>query len=79
MSLGGGYSAALNQAVNAAASQGVLFSNAAGNCNSNSCNFSPASAEDGVCVGSTQLASQGGTQVDSRSSFSNYGACNDVF
>eukprot|EP01065_Artemidia_motanka_P023211 TRINITY_DN276_c0_g1_i6.p1 TRINITY_DN276_c0_g1~~TRINITY_DN276_c0_g1_i6.p1 ORF type:complete len:402 (+),score=126.85 TRINITY_DN276_c0_g1_i6:82-1287(+) len=79
MSLGGGYSAALNQAVNAAASAGVLFSNAAGNSNANSCSFSPASAEDGVCVGSTELASMGGTQVDSRSSFSNYGSCNDVF
>eukprot|EP00660_Eupelagonema_oceanica_P010561 gene10561-11075_t len=79
MSLGGGYTAALNLAVNAAASEGVLFSNAAGNCNSNSCNFSPASAEDGLCVGSTQLSSQGGTQVDSRSSFSNYGSCNHIF
>eukprot|EP00660_Eupelagonema_oceanica_P003670 gene3670-4125_t len=79
MSLGGGYSAALNQAVNAAASEGVLFSNAAGNCNSNSCNFSPASAEDGVCVGSTQLSNSGGRQIDSRSSFSNYSSCNDIF
>lgn len=79
MSLGGGYSAALNDAVNAAAAEGVLFSNAAGNCNSDSCSFSPASATDGVCVGSTELASNNGQQVDSRSSFSNYGACNDVF
>jgi len=79
MSLGGGYSAALNLAVNAAASEGVLFSNAAGNCNSNSCNYSPASAEDGICVGSTELASSSGRQVDSRSSFSNYGSCNHIF
>lgn len=79
MSLGGGYSAALNLAINAAAAEGVLFSNAAGNSNANSCSFSPASAEDGVCVGSTELASQGGQQVDARSSFSNYGSCNHVF
>jgi serine protease len=79
MSLGGGYNAALNSAVNAAAAAGVLFSNAAGNCNSNSCNFSPASSEDGVGVGSTELASSGGNQVDARSSFSNYGTCNHVF
>jgi len=79
MSLGGGYSAALNQAVNAAAAEGVIFANAAGNSNANSCTFSPASAEDGVCVGSTELASRGGSQTDSRSSFSNYGPCNHVF
>lgn len=79
MSLGGGRNAALNDAVNAAAGEGLLFSNAAGNCNSNACNTSPASAEDGICVGSTELASQSGTQVDSRSSFSNTGNCVDVF
>jgi len=79
MSLGGGYSAALNQAVNAAAAEGVIFSNAAGNSNANSCNFSPASAEDGVCVGSTELANRLGSQTDSRSSFSNYGPCNHIF
>lgn len=78
MSLGGGYSAALNQAVNAASST-VLFANAAGNSNANSCTFSPASAEDGVCVGSTELANSGGSQIDSRSSFSNYGSCNHIF
>jgi len=79
MSLGGGYSAALNDAVNAATAEGVLFSNAAGNSNRDSCTFSPASAEDGVCVGSTELASKNGDQVDSRSSFSNFGSCNDIF
>lgn len=79
MSLGGGYSAALNDAVNAATAEGVIFSNAAGNSNANSCTFSPASAEDGVCVGSTELASKQGSQVDSRSSFSNYGSCNTIF
>jgi hypothetical protein len=79
MSLGGGYSAALNDAVNEAAKEGVIFANAAGNSNANSCTFSPASAEDGVCVGSTELASRQGAQTDSRSSFSNYGPCNHVF
>jgi len=79
MSLGGGFSAALNDAVNAATAEGVIFSNAAGNSNANSCTFSPASAEDGVCVGSTELASKNGDQVDSRSSFSNYGSCNTIF
>jgi len=79
MSLGGGYSGALNDAVNEAAKEGVIFANAAGNSNANSCTFSPASAEEGVCVGSTELASRQGAQTDSRSSFSNYGPCNHVF
>jgi len=86
MSLGGGKNAALNDAVNAAAAEGFLFSNAAGNCAipglpffGDACDSSPASAEDGICVGSTELASQGGDQVDAKSSFSNFGTCVDVF
>lgn len=86
MSLGGGRNAALNDAVNAAAGEGLLFSNAAGNCAipglpmfGDACQTSPASAEDGICVGSTELASQAGTQVDAKSGFSNWGACVDVF
>jgi len=80
MSLGGGFSAALNEAVNAASEAGVIFANAAGNSNADSCTFSPASADKGVCVGSTELANRAGSgQVDSRSSFSNYGPCNHIF
>eukprot|EP01065_Artemidia_motanka_P023209 TRINITY_DN276_c0_g1_i4.p1 TRINITY_DN276_c0_g1~~TRINITY_DN276_c0_g1_i4.p1 ORF type:complete len:415 (+),score=135.52 TRINITY_DN276_c0_g1_i4:82-1326(+) len=86
MSLGGGKNDALNDAVNAAAAEGFLFSNAAGNCAipglpffGDACTTSPASAEDGICVGSTELASQGGAQVDAKSGFSNFGSCVDVF
>jgi len=79
MSLGGGRSAAVNDAVNAAAADGMLFSNAGGNNNANACNFSPASAEDGMCVGSTELANSAGSQIDRRSSFSNFGECTHVF
>ncbi|WP_395377813.1 S8 family serine peptidase [Marinicella sp. W31] len=72
MSLGGGVSGALDSAVNSAVAQGVTMVVAAGNDNSNACNFSPARASDAITVGST-------TSTDARSSFSNYGTCLDIF
>lgn len=72
MSLGGGASQALDDAVNAAVAAGISFVVAAGNDNSNACNYSPARAANAVTVGST-------TSTDSRSSFSNYGTCLDIY
>ncbi|MBD1557815.1 S8 family peptidase [Vibrio sp. S9_S30] len=72
MSLGGGVSLALDQAVASAVQSGVSFMLAAGNENSDACNTSPARVASGVTVGST-------TSSDSRSSFSNWGSCVDVF
>ena len=72
MSLGGGKSAILDQAVNAAVDVGIHFAVAAGNDNADSCNYSPASAEKAVTVGASNLA-------DERAYFSNYGKCNDIF
>jgi len=73
MSLGGGYSAAVNQAVNGAVRNGnCAMISASGNSNANACNFSPASSEDGVCVNSMQTG-------DGRSSFSNWGTCSHIF
>ncbi|THV40760.1 S8 family peptidase [Glycomyces buryatensis] len=72
MSLGGGYSAALNNAVSSAVSSGVSFVVAAGNSNRNACNYSPASAASAITVGAT-------TSTDARASYSNYGSCLDVF
>lgn len=72
MSLGGGKSVSLNLAVNAAVDAGVHFAVAAGNDNSNSCRYSPASAEKAVTVGASTLS-------DERAYFSNYGTCNDIF
>eukprot|EP01064_Diplonema_japonicum_P016768 TRINITY_DN247_c0_g1_i1.p1 TRINITY_DN247_c0_g1~~TRINITY_DN247_c0_g1_i1.p1 ORF type:complete len:395 (+),score=131.32 TRINITY_DN247_c0_g1_i1:63-1247(+) len=79
MSLGGGFSTASNNAVDAAVGTGVSFAVAAGNDNADARNYSPASAKDCVTVGSTELANSGGTQVDARSSFSNYGSTLDIF
>ncbi|QLE85557.1 S8 family peptidase [Shewanella sp. Scap07] len=72
MSLGGGASQATDDAVNAAVAAGITFVVAAGNDNSNACNYSPARASDALTVGST-------TSSDSRSSFSNYGSCLDIY
>lgn len=72
MSLGGGASTATDNAVANAVSSGVTVVVAAGNDNSNACNYSPARAPSAVTVGST-------TSSDSRSSFSNYGTCLDIF
>ena len=72
MSLGGGASSATDNAVNAAVSAGITMVVAAGNDNSNACSYSPARAANAITVGST-------ASNDSRSSFSNYGTCLDIY
>jgi subtilisin family serine protease len=72
MSLGGGASTALDNAVNNLANAGVAIAVAAGNSNANACNSSPARAANAITVGST-------TSTDARSSFSNFGTCLDLF
>ncbi|GAB2501582.1 S8 family peptidase [Lysobacter humi (ex Lee et al. 2017)] len=72
MSLGGGASSAVDTAVNNLNAAGVTVVVAAGNDNSNACNYSPARASGAYTVGST-------TNTDARSSFSNYGTCVDIF
>ncbi|AKH17630.1 S8 family peptidase [Deinococcus soli (ex Cha et al. 2016)] len=72
MSLGGGASQAVDDAVNSAASKNLIMAVAAGNENQNACNVSPARAASAITVGST-------TNTDARSSFSNYGSCVDLF
>jgi subtilisin family serine protease len=79
MSLGGGFSAAVNAAVNSAVQMGVFFAIAAGNNNQNACNFSPASAANAMCVGSTEVDSLGETSIDVRSYFSNWGTCTHIY
>jgi subtilisin family serine protease len=72
MSLGGGFSTALNAAVANAVGAGVTMVVAAGNENANACNKSPASEPSAITVGAT-------TRTDARASFSNFGTCVDVF
>lgn len=72
MSLGGGNSTALDDAVRAAINAGVTFVVAAGNDNADACTGSPNRVAEAVTVGST-------TASDARSSFSNKGVCVDIF
>eukprot|EP01123_Difflugia_compressa_P007996 TRINITY_DN227_c1_g1_i3.p1 TRINITY_DN227_c1_g1~~TRINITY_DN227_c1_g1_i3.p1 ORF type:complete len:400 (-),score=85.39 TRINITY_DN227_c1_g1_i3:144-1343(-) len=81
MSLGGGNSLAIIDAVEAAIQSGIPFIVAAGNSNANACNYSPANAPNAITVGSTAIEAQSGSEIqeDIRSSFSNYGQCVDIF
>ena len=78
MSLGGGYSQAVNDAVDAAVSAGIVFVVAAGNDNTNACTKSPASALSAITV--SALDDRDGTldSTDSFASFSNSGSCVDM-
>ena len=72
MSLGGGNSPAMKNAVNNLANNGMIVVVAAGNENTDACTKSPANAPLAITVGST-------TRTDRRSGFSNYGDCVDIF
>jgi subtilisin family serine protease/PKD repeat protein len=72
MSLGGGVSQAVNDAVTASIGAGVVYAVAAGNETTDACTRSPASTPAALTVGSTDI-------TDARSSFSNFGTCVDIF
>ncbi|HZK79319.1 MAG TPA: S8 family serine peptidase [Gemmatimonadaceae bacterium] len=71
MSVGGGFSQALNDAVTSAINTGVTFAVAAGNNASDACQYSPSSTAAAITVGAT-------TSADAMASFSNYGGCVDL-
>ena len=72
MSLGGGASTALDNAVRNSIAAGVTYAVAAGNSNANAANSSPARVTQAITVGSS-------TSSDARSSFSNFGSVVDIF
>eukprot|EP00976_Prorocentrum_cordatum_P058797 1173777-Prorocentrum_minimum.AAC.1 len=72
MSLGGGFSQAINDAIATMHDAGVVVTTAAGNSNADACGFSPASAAKSFTVASM-------TSTDVRSSFSNYGSCTNMY
>jgi len=72
MSLGGGFSNAMNKAVDQLSASGVTVVTASGNNNEDSCIFSPGAAPSTINVGSTDPS-------DQKSSFSNYGECQDIW
>lgn len=71
MSIGGGSSTSLNNAVQAVINKGATVVVAAGNESSNACSTSPASAPNAVTVGATDSS-------DSFASYSNRGSCVDI-
>lgn len=78
MSLGGGASTALDTAVQNVINDGVVMAVAAGNDGLNACNYSPARAVNAVTVGATGTYYAGET-TDTRSGYSNFGTCLDIF
>jgi subtilisin family serine protease len=73
MSLGGqGVLASMETAVDAAVDAGITVVVAGGNSNRDACGFSPAFVGSAITVGSTTIS-------NARSSFSNYGACTDIW
>ncbi|MBZ6287336.1 S8 family peptidase [Streptomyces olivaceus] len=72
LSLGGGASTTLDNAVRASITSGVTYAVAAGNSAANASSYSPARVTEALTVGAT-------TNTDARASYSNYGAVLDLF
>jgi subtilisin family serine protease len=72
LSLGGEYDEWINDAIENAVDSGVTMVVAAGNEADDACLYSPASAPSAITVGATDT-------WDYQTSFSNYGACVDVY
>jgi len=72
LSLGGGLTQAVNDAVDAATTFGVVVVAAAGNNNGDTCSFSPASAKSAIAVGASN-------NIDQKATFSNHGRCMSLF
>jgi len=75
MSLGGGASQAVDDAVKKSADSGVFYSLAAGNDGADACQYSPARA--GTHAGVTTTAAT--DSFDRETSWSNYGTCVDIW
>jgi subtilisin family serine protease len=71
MSLGGGFSTALNDAVKRAITDGIIMCVAAGNDGLSAANYSPASTAEAITVGAT-------TNTDALATYSNRGALLDI-
>ena len=72
LSLGGSYSAIMNDAVTRAVADGITVVVAAGNSNEDACLSSPASAPSVITVAAS-------TSTDYKAAYSNYGSCVDIF
>ena len=72
MSLGGGFSQAVNDATAAAVADGITVAVASGNSNVDACTSSPASTPTAITVNATD-------NTDARATFSNFGPCTDIY
>ncbi len=72
MSLGGGASSSLDQAVTNSVAAGVTYAVSAGNSSADACNQSPARVPAALTVGAT-------TSADAQASYSNFGTCLDLY
>ena len=72
MSLGGGASTTLDQAVANSVASGVVYAVSAGNNNVSACTQSPAREPSAITVAASN-------KTDTRASFSNFGTCVDIF
>jgi subtilisin family serine protease len=72
LSLGGGKSTAVNNAVKNLSNSGVLVAVAAGNSAANACNSSPSSEPTAVTVAASTI-------TDASASFTNFGRCVDLY
>jgi aqualysin 1 len=77
LSMSGGVSQALDDAVRRSAAGGVFYSLAAGNQGANACNYSPARAGAGTNNGIMTVAATNSS--DGATSWSNYGSCVDLW
>jgi aqualysin 1 len=77
MSLGGGTSRALDEAVRRLASSGVFYAVAAGNDGRSACNYSPARAGAGTDNGIVTVSATNNS--DTEASWSNHGSCVDLW
>jgi serine protease len=72
MSVSGGYSDALNAAIQNSINSGVTYVVAAGNSASDACTYSPSSVAAALTVGASEAG-------DQEASYSNFGPCVDLF
>jgi subtilisin family serine protease len=72
MSLGGGYSQAVNDAVTGSIAAGVTYALAAGNSNRDACRYSPGSTPNALTIGAT-------SETDHQAWYSNWGTCVDLY
>ena len=77
MSLGGGASQLLDDAVRNAAAKGIVFAIAAGNSATDACTTSPARVGGGGTAGVMTVAATDSSDLEA--SFSNYGSCVDIW